>query len=91
VSPEAVVTGFDASPNVTDVGPLTRDHVLVVAPGGLGNPSSLTLPLRFTELVGNVIVWSGPASTTGAWFATTWTVISSKLLNDPSFAVSRNT
>jgi hypothetical protein len=34
----------------------------------LGRPSSLAVPLRVTVFVGSVIVWFGPALTTGAWF-----------------------
>jgi hypothetical protein len=47
--------------------------------------------LKFAELVGKVIVWSGPASTTGAWLSTTCTVMSSEPLSDPSLAVNRST
>jgi hypothetical protein len=38
-----------ASPNVTVPGPLTVDHIVVNAPGGLGNPSSVAVPLRLAD------------------------------------------
>jgi hypothetical protein len=62
----AVVLSALASPNVTVPGPLTFDHVVVNVAGGLGNPSSLAVPLR-SALAGSVIVWSAPAFTTGSW------------------------
>jgi hypothetical protein len=66
VENDAVVSIADALPNVTVPGPLTIDHVVVSVPAG--NPSSVTVPSRFTT-AGKVIVWLVPASTTGAWFA----------------------
>jgi hypothetical protein len=54
-----------ASPNVTVPGPLTLDQVVVTVAGGLGNPSSVALPLS-DALDGKVIAWSPPALTTGA-------------------------
>ena len=54
-------------PNVTVPGPLTILHVVVIAPGGFGSPSSVAVPLN-AALLGNVIVWSTPAFTAGAWF-----------------------
>lgn len=56
-----------AAPKVTAPGPLTWLQV-VVKLGGVGKPSSLTVPSRFA-LAGAVIVWSNPAFTTGAVFA----------------------
>jgi len=50
--------------NVTVPGPLTFVHEVVSVL--FGSPSSVTLPSRVTVLVGNTIVWSGPASTAGA-------------------------
>ena len=50
---------------LTAAGPLTWLHWIVSVP--LGLPSSVALPLSVTALAGNVMVWLGPASTTGAW------------------------
>src|SRR6185436_8690031 len=55
------------SPNVTKPGPLTLDQLAVQRPGGLGSPSSVTLPPRFSK-EGNRTVRSAPAFTTGASF-----------------------
>ena len=41
--------------NVTVPGPEVFDHVFVVAPGGFGRPSSVTVPLSVAEF-GSVIV-----------------------------------
>lgn len=50
--------------NVSVPGPLTLLHESVnVLPE---SPSSVAAPSRVTELVGSVIVWFGPALTTGA-------------------------
>ena len=55
-----------ALPKETVPGPATRFQVTVVLPGEVGKPSSLTEPLRVSELTGNVIDWSAPALTIGA-------------------------
>ena len=65
----AVVFKAFAFTKATVPGPLTFDHVVVTVAGGAGSPSSLALPARMAPL-GRVIVWSAPASTTGAWFVT---------------------
>jgi hypothetical protein len=44
-----------ASANVTVPGPLTLDQVVVSIAGGLGNPSSVAVPLRLAD-AGSVIV-----------------------------------
>jgi hypothetical protein len=51
--------------NVTMPGPFTLDHNTVSLLKG--RPSSITEPSRFAA-AGNVMFWSGPASTTGGWF-----------------------
>jgi hypothetical protein len=62
----AVVAALDAEPNVTVPGPLTFVQLTVkVLP--LGNPSSLAVPARMA-VADRLIVWFGPAFTTGAWF-----------------------
>src|SRR5690606_15975982 len=63
----AVVLNAFAFPNVTVPGPLTFVHVVVIADGGFGRPSSVAVPLRFAD-AGNAIDWSDPALTTGGWF-----------------------
>src|SRR5262245_56833801 len=45
----AVVSIALALPNVTDPGPLTFDHVVLTVPGGLGRPSSVTVPSKLAE------------------------------------------
>src|SRR4051812_30645414 len=51
----------------TCAGPLIMDHWTDrLLPGGC--PSSATVPFK-TAAAGNVIVWLGPAFTTGGWFA----------------------
>ena len=46
------------------LGPETALHAkLRLLPSG--KPSSVALPLKFTELTGSAMVWSGPALTTG--------------------------
>jgi hypothetical protein len=40
---------------------------VLTAPGGLGKPSSVTVPSR-TAPEDNVTAWSGPALTAGDWF-----------------------
>ena len=63
----AVVSTAVALAKVTVPGPLTWLHVVLIAPGGLGSPSSVTVPSRVAD-AGRVIVWSAPAFTEGAWF-----------------------
>ena len=65
----AVVSTAAALPNVTVPGPLTSVQVVVTVAGGFGKPSSVTVPSSVAA-AGKVIVWSGPALTTGAWLAT---------------------
>jgi hypothetical protein len=65
-----VVLTTSGSVNVTVPGPLTCVHVTVTVAGGLGNPSSVTVPFN-KALAGSVIVWSAPASTTGGWLVAT--------------------
>ena len=50
---------------VTVPGPETFVQVVVTAPGGLGRPSSVTVPSS-AAFAGRLIVWSGPAFTFGA-------------------------
>ena len=57
----------DAFANVTVPGPSYFDQVVVTAPGGVGNPSSVTVPSS-DAVSGSVTVRAGPASTTGAVF-----------------------
>ena len=59
-----VVLAALALAKVAVPGPLTLLHWRVSAFGGLGKPSSLAVPLRLA-LLGKVMVWSGPALTTG--------------------------
>ena len=69
----AVVVGEVASPKVTTPGPL----ILVQAAlrvGGIGRPSSVTDPFS-SAWAGNVMLWSGPALTRGAWLPVTVIVI----------------
>ncbi len=61
----AVVSTAAALPNVTVPGPLTCVQAVVTVAGGVGNPSSVTVPSSVAT-AGRVIVWSGPALTTGA-------------------------
>src|SRR5690606_4894592 len=53
---------------VTVPGPLTTLHDSVVKPGGLGRPSSLTVPRRMAD-DGCLTLVSEPAETTGAALA----------------------
>ncbi len=72
-------------------GPLTEDQVVVTLAGGLGSPSSVAVPAKLTA-AGSVMVWSGPAFTTGALFvgaALTVTTTSSVDERAPSLAVRR--
>ena len=48
----AVVATAEASPNVTVPGPLTLDQRVVTAPGGVGWPSSDTVPAMAMATVG---------------------------------------
>ena len=80
-------------------GPLTLDQLKeIVLP--VGRPSSVTVPDNAGP-AGRVTVWSGPALTTGALFASlfaevgvveslTTTIMSSEVVAFPSVAVSRN-
>ena len=52
---------------VTVPGPLTLIHPTVSNPGGMGKPSSLTMPLRIA-LARRLVVWSGPALADGERF-----------------------
>src|SRR5256885_4789636 len=52
---------------LTGPGPLSSVQLLVVAAGGLGRPSSLTVASS-AAAAGSVTVRSGPALTTGATF-----------------------
>jgi hypothetical protein len=52
---------------LTGPDPLTRLQ-LFVSRGGAGSPSSLTVPDRYTEVEGKVIVCGNPAFTTGGVF-----------------------
>jgi hypothetical protein len=57
----------EGSANVTSPGPLILVHCVFIIPGGLGNPSSLALPLRRAPSSMDVTI-SGPAFTTGGAF-----------------------
>src|SRR5256712_3952618 len=59
----AVVWNSFGCANVTVPGPLTLLHVAIGTPPG--SPSSVTVPAS-AACAGSVIVWSGPASPTGA-------------------------
>ena len=74
-------------------GLMTRVHKVVITPGGLGKPSSSTQPARVTAVgfVERKVVADGQAATTGALFAKTLIVTSSRSLNPPSLAVQRST
>jgi hypothetical protein len=61
----AVVVSAAGVPNVTVPGPLTLVQAFVTDAGGLGNPSSVTVPTKLA-VAGSVIVWSTPAFTVGA-------------------------
>jgi hypothetical protein len=85
-----VVSIAFGSAKVTVPGPETFDQVVVTAPGGLGRPSSVTVPSS-VALAGRVIVWSGPALTFGAWFAPlTVMTTSSLVVSAESLAVRRS-
>src|SRR5579871_1397142 len=64
----ALVTGAAGVPKVTVPGPATTVQAMVVGPA---RPSSLTLPLRVRLSEGKVMVWPGPALTTGGWWTGT--------------------
>src|SRR5262249_44962016 len=86
----AVVESAFAFWKLTVPGPLPLLQVSVTVPGGLGFPSSNTVPVS-TAPPGSVMVWLGPASTSGAEFGTGSTVIctESVVASAPSFAVRR--
>ena len=63
----AVVETAFGLPKATVPAPLIWLHVVVVTPGGLGFPSSVTLPLKLT-ITGQITVWFVPADTMGAMF-----------------------
>ena len=83
-----------ALPKVTVPGPLVLLQVVVTVPGGLGRPSSVTVPSSVAA-AGRTTDWSMPASTPGGWFgaagSVTVTVTSSAVVSDPSYAVRRRT
>ena len=81
----AEVLGAAGLANVTVPGPVILLQEYVNAPGGFGSPSSVAEPLKLAPL-GRVIVWSGPAFTTGRLLTVTTTV--SLPDSPPSFAVS---
>ena len=87
----ADVANTAAFANVTEPGPLTLVHCVVRE--GPGTPSSVAVPDRAATLIGNVMVWSGPASTVGGALATppTVTVTSSLADSSPSLAVNVST
>ena len=62
----AVVSTALSSAKVAVPGPLTWLQSVVTLPGGVGRPSSVTVASNVASS-GRVIVWSAPASTTGAW------------------------
>ena len=76
---------------MTVPGPLTLDQVVVTVAGGFGFPSSVTVPFRLA-VAGKVMVWSGPALTTGAVLGAVLTVMTMSSLADSalSLAVSRS-
>ena len=90
----AVVSTAFGLPKVTVPGPLTLLQVGVVAPGGLGRPSSVTVPSRLAE-AGSVTVWSAPADTEGGALVCeggfTTTVRSSFAVRAESVTLSRST
>ena len=59
----------------------------------LGKPSSVALPFNVTVLVGSVIVWFGPAFTTGAWFCgvAVMVVVAGSLFTLPSLTINCTT
>src|SRR5262245_50679497 len=89
---EAVVVSALAVPKLTVPGPLPLLQATVNIPGGLGSPSSLTVPESAAD-AGSVMVWLGPASTIGAWLGRGSTVIctESTPVSAPSNAESRMT
>ena len=88
----ALVSTAEAFPKVTVPGPESLLQVVVTVPGGLGSPSSVTVPLREAE-DGSVTGGTVPASTMGGRLGTGLTVIVtvSLALRAPSLAVSRST
>src|SRR5262245_34750004 len=76
--------------NVTVPGPLTLLHVVLTSAGGIGSPSSFTVASSIAS-AGNVIVWSTPASTSGAVLGgSTVIVVAPPAVSAPSKALSRN-
>src|SRR5918999_24182 len=72
-------------------GPLTWLQ-LTLSEFGDGTPSSIAKPWRGIVLSGGVIIWSGPALTSGGWLlACTVIVTVSATSNSPSPTVSRST
>src|SRR6266568_5363190 len=63
----AVVLNALAFANVTVPEPLNLLHPNKSSPGGIGRPSSLTVPFS-VALAGSVMVWSEPAFADGPWF-----------------------
>jgi hypothetical protein len=49
--------------------------------------ASVAVPVRVTAFTGSVMVWSGPAFTTGAWLAVVEEVNSSQLMFQAGVAV----
>ena len=70
----AVVDVADGAVNVTVPGPLTRIQLNVTTPGGVGLPSSETVPMS-AAVAGSVMVASAPAFTTGCRFATAAAIV----------------
>jgi hypothetical protein len=88
----ACVTACVGAEKVTGAGPLKLLHCCVtVLP--IGNPSSVTVPFKVTELCGNWMVWFGPVVTWGALFTgdKTVTVVSLNAVCWLLLAVNRNT
>ena len=79
---------------LAEPGPLTRLQLVVTAAGGLGSPSSLTLPVSDSGTSSSTVRLA-PALTDGAVFGTgaavTVMATSSLRVNSPSLAVSRKT
>src|SRR6266487_6942868 len=63
----AVVCRALALAKFTVPGPLNLVQPNVSSPGGMGNPSSFTVPFS-VALAGSVMVWSEPAFDDGPWF-----------------------
>jgi hypothetical protein len=74
----AVVLSAFVFPKLTVPGPLTTLQVVVNEAGGLGKPSSVTVPFRVTP-EGSVVDWSEPAFTIGGVFAKTERLAASRV------------